>query len=230
MSKVLIIADTQHPFDHKDYLRFLKAVSKKYSCDTFVHVGDEIDSHALADWDHDPDGMSAGDELKAAIKRLKPYYEAFPEVRVCESNHTARAFRKAFKAGINKAWLKDYREALQAPKGWQWADKYEIDGVVYKHGLGYSGQAGALKAAMDEMKPCVIGHLHSDAGILYWANTERLLFGMNVGSGIDRKSYAFEYGKHMRKKPILSCGVVINGIPFLLPMIVNKRGRWIGKL
>jgi len=230
MSRVLVISDTQHPFEHKDYLQFIKRVQKVYKLDTVVHVGDEVDLHSVADWDSDPDGMSPGDELKAAIKRLKPYYKAFPNVKVCESNHTSRAFRRAFKAGINRAWLKDYREALEAPKGWQWAHKFEIDGVVYKHGLGYSGQTGALKAAMDEMKPCVIGHLHADAGILYWANSDRLLYGMNVGSGIDVKAYAFDYGRHSRKKPILSCGVVIKGTPHLIPMYLNRRGRWTGKL
>lgn len=230
MSRVLVIADNQEPFGHQDYLSFLIAVSKKYNTGVVVHVGDEVDKHALGDWDHDPDGYSAGDELKAAIKRLKGYYKAFPKVLVCESNHTARAFRKAFKAGIPRAYLKDYREFLEAPKGWDWKDKWEIDGVVYKHGLGYSGRNGAINAAMDEMKPTVIGHLHADAGILYWANQEVLLFGMNVGSGIDRKSYAFEYGKHLRRKPILSCGVVIDGIPHLIPMVLDRKGRWTRKL
>jgi hypothetical protein len=31
---------------------------------------------------------------------------------------------------------------------------------------------------------------------------------MNVGSGIDRKTYAFEYGRDFKKKPIIGCGVV----------------------
>lgn len=230
MSKVLVIADDQHPFKHKDYLDFLKAVAKKYNTDKVVHVGDEVDSHSLSDWDHDPDGYSAGHELLAAIDSLKPFYKAFPNVMVCKSNHTERVFRKAFKAGIPKAYIRDYREFLKAPKGWKWEDKWEIDGVVYKHGLGYSGSQGALNAAKDELKPCVIGHLHSDAGILYWANAQVLLFGMNVGSGIDKDAYAFEYGKVMRKKPILSCGVVLDGSPHLIAMKLDGRGRWTRKL
>jgi hypothetical protein len=230
MSRVLCIADNQAPFTHKDYLRFLIAVAKKYKTNVVVHVGDEVDHHALSDWDHDPDGMSAGDELKSALSVLSGFYKAFPKMLLCESNHTSRAFRKAFKAGIPKAYLKDYREFLGAPKGWQWNHKWEIDGVIYKHGLGYSGRNGAINAALDEMKPTVIGHLHAHAGILYWANQDALLFGMNVGSGIDVTAYAFEYGKHMRYKPILSCGVVLNGVPQLIPMLLNKRGRWGGGL
>jgi len=32
---------------------------------------------------------------------------------------------------------------------------------------------------------------------------------MSVGCGIDRRSYAFAYGKDFKKKPILGCGVVM---------------------
>jgi len=201
MSRVLCIADTQNPFEHRDYLDFLKAVAKKYKVNEVVHVGDEVDSHALGDWDKDPDGMSAGDELKAAIISLKAYYKAFPRALVCTSNHTDRIFKRAFKAGIPMAYLRGYQEFLEAPKGWKWADRWEIDGVVYEHGLGYSGAMGAMKAAMDNMKPTVIGHLHSDAGIHYWANSDKLVFGMNVGSGIDRHQYAFKYGRSIRRSP-----------------------------
>lgn len=229
--KVLVIGDTQSPFHHKDYLNFLRAVQKKYATNLTVHVGDEADMHALGQWDHDPDGYSAGHELVKCIQSLRPYYKAFPKMLVCESNHTSRPFRKAFKEGLPRAYLKEYREFLQAPPGWYWKDKWEVDGVVYKHGLGYSGRNGAINAALDEMKPTVIGHLPGDAGVLYWANEDRLLFGMNVGCGIDRKSYAFAYGKDFRKKPIISCGVVINGTqPIVIPMLLNKRGRWVGKL
>lgn len=230
MAKVLVIADTQAPFIHQDYLRFLKAVQKKFKTTITVHVGDLIDHHALGDWDHDPDGFSAGDELKEAIKKLQPYYKAFPNMKVCKGNHDERIFRRAMKYGIPRAYLREYREFLLAPKGWKWQDRVEIDNVIYKHGLGYSGVNGAINAAKDELKSCVIGHLHADAGVLFWANSQVLLFGMNVGSGIDKDSYAFEYGKHMRKKPILSCGVVVDGNPVLVTMHLNKRGRWTGKL
>lgn len=230
MSRILAIADTQMPFEHVDYLRFLKAVTRKYGLNTFIHIGDLIDHHALSDFPHDPDGLSAGDELREAISSLKPYYRAFPKMQVCIGNHDERIFNKAMKAGIPKGYLRAYKDFLRAPKDWQWVDKVVIDGVCYKHGTGYSGRNGAINAAMDETRPTVIGHLHSDAGILYWANQEILLFGMNVGSGIDHKSYAFAYGKYMRKKPILACGVVLDGIPHLIPMVLNKKGRWTGKL
>lgn len=37
---------------------------------------------------------------------------------------------------------------------------------------------------------------------------------MQVGCGIDKTSYAMAYGKNFRK-PIISCGVVIEGNPYI---------------
>lgn len=227
MARVLVIADQQSPFEHRDYLDFLKEIRSKYLTDTTVHIGDEIDHHALGDYDHDPDGYSAGHELGAAIDKLTPYYRAFPKLKLCESNHTMRIIKRAFKSGIPIRYMKDFRDVIGAPRGWVWAPKWIIDDAVYKHGLGYSGTMGAINAAKDELRSCVIGHLHSDAGILYWSNGTKTMFGMNVGCGIDSNEYAFAYGKHCRKKPVLSAGIVLNGRPTLITMNL-KNGRWDG--
>ncbi len=230
MARVLIISDTQIPFQHKDYLAFLKAVAKKYKTEETVHIGDEVDFGGLGEWDKDPDGFSAGHELKEALKELQKLYKAFPKVKACTSNHTARPFRRAFKYGIPKAFIRDYSEFLEAPKGWQWRESWIIDEVQYEHGEGFSGRQGAIKAAEQNMRSTVIGHIHSHAGIQYVANPRYLIFGFNVGCLIDNKSYAFAYNKKFKAKPIISCGVVINGVPLLVPMFLNKRGRWTGKL
>jgi hypothetical protein len=230
MARVLVISDIQCPFDHDDYLSFIKAVCSKYKIDTFVNVGDEIDSHRLGDYETGPDGMSAGDELDESIRRLQRYYTAFPKMKVCNSNHPERIVKRAFKSGIPQAYMKNYKEVLCAPIGWVWADKHEIDGVVYLHGMGYSGTMGAINAAKDNHKSCVIGHLHADAGLLFFNNGETQIFGMNTGCGIDAKAYAFAYGKNCRKKPVLACGVVLNGRPHLIIMNLNRAGRWDGKI
>lgn len=226
MARVLVIADQQSPFEHPDYLTFLNAVRKKWRTDTVIHVGDEVDHHCLSDWAHDPDGFSAGHELSAAKESLKPFFKSFPKVMVCKSNHTDRIYAAAARAGIPRAYLLGYREFLEAPAGWQWADEWEIDGILYKHGIEYAGIQGAINAAKDNLQSCVIGHLHAEAGILYWNNGKTVLFGMNVGSGIETDAYAFTYGKKMRRKPILSCGVVIDGRPYLETMRLDKNKRW----
>lgn len=229
LARVLVISDLQCPFDHDDYLPFLIKAYKKYRCDTVVCIGDEIDHHALGDYGCDPDGYSAGHELTKAVERLSRYYKVFPEVKLCESNHTVRIFKRAFKAGIPIKYMKDFAEVIESPKGWKWADEWEIDGVRYIHGCGYSGTLGALNAAKDSGVSTVIGHLHSDSGVLFFNSGRKTIFGMNVGCGIDQKAYAFNYAKHSRKKAVLSCGVVIDGHPHLLHM-KTSCGRWNGEL
>lgn len=227
--RVLVISDTQEPFGHQDAIPFLKWVKGKYKPDTVVHIGDEMDFHALGDWDHNPDGHSPGRELEKGLERMEGYYQLFPEVLACTSNHTARPLRRAFKSGIPSAFLRDYREFMQAPKGWVWKDQHLVDGVVYEHGEGFSGYNGALNCALKNGAPTVIGHVHSHAGILYSADSQRIIYGFNVGCLIDRHAYAFAYGKNLRHKPLLGVGIVDKGIPQWVPLLLDNNGRWIGR-
>lgn len=228
---VLAVGDLHCPFEHPDAFEFLKAVKKKEQPTVIVNLGDEIDAHAFApNYDSDPDGFSPGEELKEAIKHLEPHYRLFPDTRVCTSNHTARPYRKAFKFGLPAALFKSYRDFLQAPKGWAWADKHIVDGVIYEHGEGQSGAQGAIRAALGNMQSTTIGHIHAFAGVQYSANPRHLVFGFNVGCLIDKGKYCFNYGKHIKTKPIIGVGLVERGIPRFLPMQLSKHGRWTGKL
>lgn len=225
--RILAIPDLHIPFEHRDALAFLKWAKKKYSPDVVVNLGDEADMHALSDYDKDPDGFSAGDELIKTKEKLSEYYSLFPETMVCTSNHTSRPFRRALKYGIPKAYLRDYREFLDAPKGWEWHDHWSVDGTRFEHGQGYSGSMGALKAALTNMEPTVIGHIHSHAGIQFAANDKHLVWGMNAGCLIDRHAYAMAYGRHMPSKPILGLGIIDKGVPSFVPMLLDGRGRWV---
>lgn len=227
---VLVISDTQIPFHHEDSLKFLEAVAAKFKPTEIVHIGDEVDLHAFSKYTSNPDGYSPGHELNFAIKKLKPFYKAFPKVKVCVSNHGARVYRKAYDMGLPLQVLKNYNEILEAPKGWVWQDRWDIDDVCYIHGHGFGGDSAHKKAALYNGKSTVIGHHHSQAAIGYIASKERLIFGMNVGSLIDAKAYAFEYQRFQPQKPIISCGVIQRGIPILIPMLLNKNGRWTKRL
>lgn len=195
-----------------------------------ITVSGNCDNHALSDYDHDPDGDAAGPEFTKALKCMKKLYKIFPIMKVCTSNHGARPFRRAKKYGIPKVYLKDYKDFMEAPEGWEWRDKWEIDGVIYEHGEGVSGKQGHLKAALQNMQSTVIGHLHTNAGIEYAANRRHLIFGFGVGCLLDQEKYAFAYQKTQRDKPLIGCGMVRRGIPLFVPMILEKGGRWIGQL
>jgi len=230
---VLAISDLQIPFEHKDALRFLKAIKSTYQPTKIVCIGDEIDFHAISDYEADPDGLSPGDEMRKALKRLKPYYKLFPKVMSCVSNHTSRPFRRAFKSGIPIGFLKTYSEFLEAPKGWEWRDYWIVDGVRYEHGHNLGGGMGRQVCATAPVKTgrsTVFGHFHSSAGTHFTANPEGLYFGMNVGCLIDDSAYAFAYSKNSKSRPILGCGIVDSGVPTFVPMLLNKGGRWVGEL
>lgn len=227
---VLVIPDMHHPFAHPDTVAFLKAVKERYKPNKVVCLGDEVDMHAMSFHTHDPDGYGPGKEHERALEALQPIYKMFPKVMVCISNHTARPFRRAVQFGIPKTFLREYKEFMEAPKGWEWANQWEIDNILYIHGEGYSGKNAALTAAQTNMQSTVIGHIHSFAGINYVANKRFLIFGLNAGCLINVDAYAFAYAKNARNKPIIGCAVVDKGIPMFIPMVLKKGGRWVGKL
>lgn len=226
---VLVIPDLQIPFHHPDAFKFLDYIRSKVEPTKIVCIGDSIDSHALSDYIHNPDGYSAGHEHESALDYLKDLYRIFPEGVELDSNHNNRVFRRACAAGIPKVFLKSYKEFMQAPEGWEFEQYIIIDGVMYEHGDSHSGGQAARSAALANMRSTVIGHHHNTAGISYVANKEVMLFGMNVGCLIDNEAYAFEYNKKNKTQPTLACGVVDKGVPILYPMILNNRSRWIGK-
>lgn len=228
---ILVIPDQHFPFNHIDIFKFLAAVKKKYKPDKVVNLGDEVDLHSLSMHDHDPDLPNPRDEMQMAIVRLKHMYKLFPEVDVLESNHGSLVYRRAKKYGLPKRVIKDYRDILEAPKGWHWHHDLELMGtdgewILFCHGLA----ADPLKNSKNKGRRFVQGHHHSRFEIQYWANSERLFWGVTSGCLIDWKSLAFEYGKLMLNKPILGVTHIANGYPHLIPMILNKYGRWSGIL
>jgi predicted phosphodiesterase len=220
-NNTLIIGDTHEPFCKEGYLEFCKRVQYDYNCGTVVHIGDLVDNHAVSYHDHDPDGRSPGDEFKLALDNCDKWYEAFPEVFICIGNHDRLPFRKAFTAGLPKNWLKSYQEMFNSPKGWKWDFVHKLNGVIFQHGTGLSGEMAAINAARENRQSTVIGHLHTVCNTRFLASHKDLIFGMSVGCGIDHNKYAFAYGKENTRKPVLSCGVIINGkMPINIPMFL----------
>ena len=223
---VLVIPDLQEPYAHPDAVEFLRTVGTEYDCDEVVCIGDEVDQHAMSRFDPHPEADGPGVELTKAIRKMQPYYEEFPDVKVCHSNHTRRVYKKLFHAGIPKAYFKDVADWMEAPEGWVWKNSWEIDGVRYEHGDAAGGINAHRSLAIARMQPVVIGHHHASGGVQYIANDTRVIFGMNVGCLIDFKSHAFEYARSAKYKPTLGCGVVLQGTPHFIPMKTNARGRW----
>lgn len=227
-SVVLAIPDLHCPFEHPDALAFLLAVRDKIQPDKIICLGDELDAHAYSRWPKDPDGMSAGQELKAAIEALIPFYLAFPEVQVCISNHTIRPKKMMKDIGIPAALWPKYETMLNAPDGWSWHEHIIIDNVRYMHGdQGKGGMNGWTKNSEVYHQSTVVGHWHSKAGVYY----DSAMFNVNAGCLINDKAYAFDYAKNSHKRPNLGCAVITRGRKAtFMPMLTDAHGRWEGNL
>lgn len=218
-TNVLVIGDIHEPFTQEGYLEHCLKVQKQFKCEKVLYIGDLLDNHAISYHEHDPDGKSPYDEYLQAIAKLKRWYKAFPEAKVCIGNHDQLGVRKIFTAGLPSFWIKSLEQILDAPKSYDFKFHHVIDDVFYTHGTGVSGDTGAMKIADRNRQSAVIGHLHTVSNIKYSASYKDIIFAMTVGCGIDYKQYAFGYGKDNPSKPIVSCGVVLQGkVPIIIPM------------
>lgn len=214
MSRVLIIGDTHCPVMRRGYVGFLKRVQKKHRCNRVVHIGDLVDWASISYHEKSPSLRNSSQEYWKAYKQVQSLYDAFPQVDWLVGNHDSLTKRQATTAGLPLEVLRDYQD-LWGVEGWtvhpRWS-KLEIDGVIYSHGeSGKGGMDAAFKQSKDNFRSTVIGHHHSNAGVKYFCNETSRVFGMSVGCGIDVHSAAMEYGRKFAQKPILGCGVVLDG-------------------
>ena len=209
MSKVLVIGDIHEPFCLDGYIQHCKNVYKDFNCNKVVFIGDIIDSHYSSFHSTDPDGMSAKDELNLSIKKLRKWHKAFPKATVIIGNHDRIVARKALANGISAKWIKEYKDVLEVPT-WNFKTDETIDNVLYVHGEG----ATAFTKAKTLFQSVVAGHTHTKCYIEYMNN----IFGMQVGCGVDKDSYAMAYAKNYAP-PQIACGVVLDGkLPILIKM------------
>ena len=228
--KILVISDMHLPYQHKDSIKFLTEIKKEFKPDTIISIGDLLDGHALSFHDSNPDLFSAGHELKKAKEYVRQLEDLFPKLVEVDSNHSSLIYRRALKHGLPREYLKDYGDFLETKK-WQWVDDLTLtmsngQRCFFTHGRS----ADILKVSQTMGMSAVQGHYHTKFLISWWANPDNLFFSMNVGCMINQKSLAFAYAKNFKTRFIIGCGIIINGIPRLLPMVLNAKGDWIGKV
>ena len=66
--------------------------------------------------------------------------------------------------------------------------------------------------------------------IQFSSSPRQLLSSMQVGCSIDDRSLAMHYNKTTAMRPILGHGIVIEGIPKLLPMVLGEDSKWTGAI
>lgn len=227
---ILTISDMHIPFHHADSFEFLKAIKKKYRPDKVVCMGDLNDWHPISFHKYDPDLHSPRSELKLNQKFNQKLEKIFPEMYVISSNHGDLPLRKIVDTGLPRSFLRDYQSIYGVGEGWKFVDDLIVNScgkeIYFVHGISKNG----LKLTTQRGLCTVQGHYHTVMKIDYVSNPSSLLWSMQVGCLIDKKSLAFEYGKLTLDRPIIGTGIIINGIPKLLPMPLDNEGRWTGEL
>tara|TARA_R100001594_G_scaffold11334_2_gene25785 strand:+ start:1636 stop:2277 length:642 start_codon:yes stop_codon:yes gene_type:complete len=213
---VLVIGDLHEPFCLDEYLDFCKQQYDKYGCNQVIFIGDIIDNHYSSYHETDPDGLSGGDELEHAIRRISRWYKTFPKATVIIGNHDRMVMRKGQTANIPKKWIKSYKEVLEVSK-WQFVDHLIQDNVLYQHGEGGT----ARTACKNHMMNIVQGHYHTQCYTEHYVGKNFRTFSVQTGCGINFSEYSFAYAK-FGKKPAIACAVVLeNGtlpINLLMPL------------
>lgn len=229
--RVLVIGDLHFPFHHIDTFRFLSAIKRKYNPDRVISVGDETDQHSWSFHEHNPMLPNPEEELTRAKADIQKLFQLFPKVDILESNHGSLVYRKQVAAGLPRGVFKTYNEIYDINSSWKWHRQLTIklsdnSWCFFCHGKS----ADVLKTSMSMGMSCVQGHYHEKMGVQYWGNSLGLYFAAQTGCLVDDESLSMEYNKTNLKRPLIGSLIILDGHPKLLPMVLNKTGRWIGKL
>lgn len=229
VKSLLAIGDLHIPYQHPDAIDWLIALNEKYKFQKIISLGDEIDLHSFSFHTHDPDLLSPGHELEAAIKTLQPLYKEFPTMDICESNHGSLAYRRSKHFGLPARVMRSYGDIISAPKEWKWHFEIRMQlsngqRLLAHHSYG----SNILLASQRRGDNLLSGHIHNKFSLEHWSNEERTFFAAQTGCLVDDTSLAMAYNKGTVNRPMLGSVAVFDGVPKLLPMFTDRHGRWNG--
>jgi len=225
MARVLVIGDQHEPVAHPGYIKFCQDLYERWDCNKVMFIGDIVDWHGVSFHAHHPECPGPKDEYELAYKKIKRWVKSFPTAQVCIGNHDERVVRLAESVNIPARFIRSYAETWNTP-GWKWSYEHIIDDVFYFHGVGNTGIHPAFNAAKTRLMSVVMGHCHTASGIKWLANPSRRIFAMDTGCGINVDAYQFAYGRHARQRPVLSAGVVLDGLPYHEIMPCGRKERY----
>lgn len=231
--RILVISDLQIPCQHPDAFKFLKALKDKFKPTMVVQIGDIVDFGSLSNYDADPDYLSPRVELECVKSEVKKLSKIFPKMSIVMGNHEMRLYRKALKAGLPSSVISEFRNIIGAPLGWVFGRELKLfwnkpaKRIRFIHTESGANRKRGMKSCY--YTSVVHGHLHTDFAIQYTSTADALYWDMNVGCLIDDESVVFAYNKSQALRPIYGSGIIENGQPRLIPMIV-KKGKWDGNV
>lgn len=207
----IFIGDLHEPFTDPRYFDFILNIVNKYKIDKVVFMGDEIDNHAISYHEKDPNGYGIRQEYDLAVLGLEKWFKAFPNSDVLTGNHSSLIKRQVKSAGLLNDWVKPLNDLYKVPT-WKFHTEFETDKFVCGHG----DDGKNLKTKILHWgKSYIQGHYHSESNLFFTSENH---FGLQVGCGVDKTSYAFKYAGKGAKRFIHSAGTYIEGNPGLLTM------------
>ena len=210
--RILVCGDPHEPVCHPGYRAFCRDLRSKYKTTKTVIIGDICDHQAISFHANNPMCPGPDNERILIKEKMRLWHKDFPNAIVTIGNHDARVLRLAESVNIPAKYLRDYNDVWKTPT-WKWVDDVIINDVLYMHGTDRSGKYPAFNAMGDMLMSVVMGHCHTASGVNWATNPGKRTFGLDTGCGIDVDAYQFAYGKHLRKRPVLSAAVVIDGVP-----------------
>lgn len=225
----LIISDTQLPYHHPGALAFCQRVRTEFGVrrEHVIHVGDEFDFYFASRFDKSPEAPhSPKQEIEAGREEVARWVAAFPELRICYSNHGGRLRASAHRSNLPVSLIRNVREIYGLPEGWRYAAHWIIQASKrpfrVEHGhVGPGGHSGLRGRPLNRMMSTAWGHEHAEAATIHVdTHGGGQLWGMRVGSLISKEPLpAFEYNAEQGSRPVGSVGVVLDG--GRLPLIVR---------
>jgi predicted phosphodiesterase len=221
-----IVGDPHEPASRAGYLDFCSDTFEEHEVDEVVCIGDLVDWHAVSFHARQPECPGPADEYHLALERVQRWATRFPKLKWTLGNHDERAARLARTVSIPEFMLKPYNEIWGVPD-WEIGFDFMIDGVFYTHGTGTSGVHPAWNKMNKSKMSVVMGHCHSRAGVKFGSNRLKRYFGLDVGCGVDDRTWQFAYGKNLDERSMLACAVVKDGWqPISIPMRCSRGEKY----
>jgi len=230
LKNTLIISDLHFPYTHRDWLPFLTAIKDVYGIEEAKQTGDLTDNHFSSYHEFENGALSGVEELQQSKRMIKQLEELFPKLVVVEGNHDSLTKRKAKTAGIPEEHIRHPNDIYDVNWDWKERDFFKIDNDTMCL-LSHSLSASTVNNAKQFSHCSIQGHHHSSFGLEYFADSSKLRWAMTAGCLIDDHAPVFRYNKRtVLKRPIIGSAVIVDDYPIMVPMKLDKNGRWLKRI